>query len=220
MQLILNRDYDALGEQGDVVNVSDGYARNYLLPQNIAIKATPGALKDLESRREQLRQKAEKKHQESLTRAETLQALGELVIEANAGEAGKLFGSITTKELSQLLLEKTGLEIERRNLSLSQPINRLGEYTLYIKISAKVSAELPLLVIALQTESTRQAAASRQAKSGVSAYAADDEAHDREVAALSSPDASYDEDAADEEEAFDLAEAIANDDSDWLAEES
>lgn len=152
MQVILTKDVDAIGSNGDVVTVSDGYARNFLLPKNLAVQATPGAMADLQRRIARIRAKAEKKHQEDLARAEKINALEVITLEANAGDTGKLYGTITTKELAQILQEKTGLEIERRNLNLDHPINKVGEYALYVKLSAKVSAQVQLKVNPVKTE--------------------------------------------------------------------
>jgi large subunit ribosomal protein L9 len=147
MQVILLQDIDTLGEKGSVVSVSEGYARNYLFPAKSAVVASAGALKDLERRISQIKAKAEKKHQEYLGHAERINALGSFSIEAHVGESGKLFGTITTKELSKLLQTKTGLDIDRKMLSLDQPIHKVGEYLLTVKFSPKVSAAVSIDVI-------------------------------------------------------------------------
>lgn len=152
MQVILTKDVDTLGANGDVVNVSEGYALNYLFPRDFAIRATDGAMEDLQRRISRIRAKAEKKHQEDLAKSEKIQSLGSLTLEANAGDSGKLYGTITTKELAQVVSEKTGLTIERRNLNLDHPINKVGDYTLYVKISARVSAELKISVKAIASK--------------------------------------------------------------------
>lgn len=149
MQVILTKDVDTVGNSGDVINVSEGYARNYLFPKNMAVVACDGSLRDLQGRIERIRAKAEKKHQEDVVKAEKIQAIGEITLEANAGETGKLYGTITTKELTAVLKEKTGLDLERRNLNLDHPINKVGNYTLFVKISPKVSAEVKVLVKAI-----------------------------------------------------------------------
>ncbi|MEB3286526.1 MAG: 50S ribosomal protein L9 [Vampirovibrionales bacterium] len=146
MQVILTKDVDSLGGSGDVVAVADGYARNYLFPKNMAVEASEGSLRDLDRRIARIRVKNEKKYQEDKAKADKILALGSLTLEANAGDTGKLYGTITTKELAEVIREKTDIPVERRNLNLSHPINKVGEYTLYIKISAKVSAELQVVV--------------------------------------------------------------------------
>lgn len=146
MQVILTKDVDTLGSNGDIIEVSDGYYRNYLGPRNMAVIATKGSLADLQRRIDRIRAKAEKKHQEDQAKAEKVNALQLLTLEANAGDSGKLYGTITTKELTKVLQEKTGYEIERRNVNVDHPINKVGEYTVYVKFSAKVSAQVKLQV--------------------------------------------------------------------------
>lgn len=146
MQIILTKDVDALGSNGDIVEVADGYYRNYLGPRNMAVCATKGALEDLGRRRKRIQEKAEKKHQEDLAKAALVNNLQLLTLEANVGESGKLYGTITTKELTRILQEKTGLEIERRNVNVDHPINKVGEYNVYVKFSARVSAQVKLQV--------------------------------------------------------------------------
>jgi large subunit ribosomal protein L9 len=148
MKVILTKDVDTLGGNGDLLEVSDGYFRNYLEPKHLAIRATDGSLADLQRRIERIRAKAEKKHQEDLAKAEKVNALGTVSLEANAGDTGKLYGTITTKELAKVIQEKTGLDIERRNVNIDKPINKVGDYTVYVKFSAKVSGQFSLQVTA------------------------------------------------------------------------
>ncbi|WP_373532983.1 50S ribosomal protein L9 [Vampirovibrio sp.] len=152
MQVILTKDVDTLGSNGDIIEVSDGYYRNYLGPRNMAVIATKGSLADLQRRIDRIRAKAEKKHQEDQAKAEKVNALQMLTLEANAGDSGKLYGTITTKELTKVLQEKTGYEIERRNVNVDHPINKVGEYTVYVKFSAKVSAQVKLQVNAIKSK--------------------------------------------------------------------
>lgn len=152
MKIILTKDVDTLGDHGDVVTVADGFARNYLFPKNMAVLATAGAMADLDRRRDQLRRRAEKKHAEAQEKAEKVTALGQLVLEANAGEDGKLFGSVTTKELARILTEKTGLEIDRKTLLLDRPINRTGSYDLSVRFSTKVMASIEVMINAPEAE--------------------------------------------------------------------
>lgn len=146
MKVILTKDVESLGDSGELLTVADGYARNYLFPQKKAILATEGALKDLQTRIQRIRAKAEKKHQEDQAKAAKVTGLEAITLEANVGENGKLFGAITTKELAKVINDKTGLELDRKNMSLDTPINRVGEYSLHIKVSSKVSATLKVVV--------------------------------------------------------------------------
>lgn len=148
MQVILRKDVQNLGEAGDIVNVKDGYARNFLMPQGICEEATEGALKNREQNLARIKAKQEKLHQEALDKAQKLEAFGALNLSAKAGESGKLFGTITTKKLAEELLAESGIEIDRKNVSLNAPINRIGEYKMLIKLTSKVKCEVPVVVTA------------------------------------------------------------------------
>ncbi len=148
MQVILKKDVQNLGEAGEIVNVKDGYARNFLLPQQMAEVATEGALKNREQNIARIHAKQEKLHQEALALAEKIEKFGKLELSAKAGESGKLFGTITTKKLTEELAEKAGIEVDRKNVSLNAPINKVGEYTMLIKLTSKVKTELAVVVTA------------------------------------------------------------------------
>ena len=148
MKIILKKDVHSLGESGDVVTVKDGYARNYLLPYSLAELATDGALKNRQSNITRIKAKAEKAHAEAVERAEAIKAVGRLEITAKAGETGKLFGAITTRRLAEEVQLKSGIEVDRRNISLNKPINMVGDYTMVIKLTSRVSAELPIAISA------------------------------------------------------------------------
>ncbi len=148
MQVILKKDVQNLGEAGDMVNVKDGYARNYLLPQNAAEVATEGAIKNREQNIARIKAKQEKLHQEALALAEKIEKFAVLKLSAKAGESGKLFGTITTKKLAEELLSQAGIEVDRKNVSLNAPINKVGEYKMLIKLTSKVKCELAVTVTA------------------------------------------------------------------------
>ena len=148
MQVILKKDVQNLGEAGDVVNVKDGYARNFLIPQNVAEIATEGALKNREQNLARIKAKQEKLHQEALELAKRIEELEKLELSARAGESGKLFGTITTKKLAEELTAKLGMEVDKKALTLDKPINKVGEYTMTVKLTSKVKTELPIVVVA------------------------------------------------------------------------
>ena len=148
MQVILKKDVQNLGEAGDMVNVKDGYARNFLIPQNAAEVATEGAIKNREQNIARIKAKQEKLHQEALAVAEKVEKFGELKLSAKAGESGKLFGTITTKKLTEELKAQSGIEIDRKNVSLNAPINKVGSYKMLIKLTSKVKCELAVTVTA------------------------------------------------------------------------
>ncbi len=148
MQVILKKDVQNLGEAGDVINVKDGYARNFLLPQGVAEVATAGALENREKNIARIKAKQEKLHAEAVSKAEQIEKFATLELSAKAGESGKLFGTITTKKLTEELLAKSGIEVDRKNVSLNAPINKVGEYKMLIKLTSKVKCELAVVVTA------------------------------------------------------------------------
>lgn len=148
MKVILKKDVQSLGEAGDVVEVKDGYARNFLIPSDMAEESTKGALKNRDANIARIKAKAEKLHQEALATAEKIEKVEIIEIKARAGETGKLFGAITTKKLAEVLKEKSGIEIDRRNISLDNPINKVGDFKMKVKISSKVEVSLPIKVVA------------------------------------------------------------------------
>lgn len=148
MQVILKKDVQNLGEAGDLINVKDGYARNFLLPQKVAEVATDGALKKREQNLVRIKAKQEKLHQQALENAQKIEKIAKLELSAKAGESGKLFGTITTKKLAEELLAKSGIDVDRKNISLNAPINKVGEYKMLIKLTSKVKTELAVVVTA------------------------------------------------------------------------
>ena len=121
MQVILKKDVQNIGEAGDLVNVKDGYARNFLIPKNYAEIATEGALQNREQNLARIKAKQEKLHQEALAKAAEIEKIGSLELSAKAGESGKLFGTITTKKLCEELKEKANIEITTLLLTSPAP---------------------------------------------------------------------------------------------------
>ncbi len=151
MQVILKKDVQNIGEMGDLVNVKDGYARNYLIPNSLAEVATAGALAQRERNIARIKAKAEKLHQEALSAKEAIEKINVIQLSAKAGESGKLFGTITTKKLAEELLAKTGMEIDKKAIILDSPINHVGNFVMTIKLSSKVKAQLNVEVTASET---------------------------------------------------------------------
>ena len=147
MKVILKKDFQNLGEAADIVNVKDGYARNYLLSQGYAEIATEGAIANREKNIARIKAKQEKLHQEALALVAEIEKLEKLELSARAGESGKLFGTITTKKLSEELAAK-GFSVDRKSIILDAPINKIGEYKMTLKITSKVKGELPVIVTA------------------------------------------------------------------------
>ena len=148
MEVILKKDVQNIGEAGDIVNVKDGYARNFLLPQNFAEIATKGAKENREKNIARIKAKQEKLHAEALEMAKKIEELGSIEFSAKAGESGKLFGAITTKRLAEEIKAKTNLDVDRKTISLDAPINKLGSFNMTIKLTSKVKVTLGINVTA------------------------------------------------------------------------
>ncbi len=144
MQLILQDDVPELGNAGTVVTVRNGYARNYLLPQKLAVLANPENLKALEHQRRVVTAKQAKLKQDAEVLATKLRT-AVLKFTREAGEDGKLFGSVTTGDITQSL-ETQGLTVDRRRLSLPQPIKTLGEFAVIVRLHSEVHVELQVAV--------------------------------------------------------------------------
>ncbi len=132
-QAILLKDVESLGQAGEPIDVSPGYLRNYLLPRKLAQPATPGALEEARRRSEA----AERAAKEAAERAEETSALLSktvLTIQHRAGEDGKLYGSVTSKEIAEAISEARGLRVDRKKIRLDQPIREVGTYMIEIEV--------------------------------------------------------------------------------------
>ena len=141
MKVILLEDVKSLGKKGDIVNVSDGYARNAILPKKLGIEATAKNLNDLKLQN----QHAEKLAQENLEKAQKLaEQVEKLKVELKlkSGGGGKAFGSISAKEIAAALKEQSGIELDKKKMQLSEPIKALGSYEVPVKLHTKVTAKL------------------------------------------------------------------------------
>jgi len=160
VKVILVSDVPNLGRAGDVKEVADGYARNYLIPRGLAKKATPGILRDLENR-----QAAEAAQKERLTAR--LQALARrlsqvtLVFDARVSEQGRLFGAITTADIAEALEREVGTKFDRRKHILTEPLRHIGEHYVPIRLSPKVTVNVRV-VIRPEGEETTETPAEHQ----------------------------------------------------------
>jgi large subunit ribosomal protein L9 len=144
-QAILLQDVENLGSRGDPVDVSPGYLRNYLLPRKLAQPATKGALEEAQRRREA----QERAEQESAERAQETAALLSktvLTIHHRAGEDGKLFGSVTSKEIADGIRDARDLKIDRRKIKLEEPIHETGTYMVEIELPGGASASVKTII--------------------------------------------------------------------------
>jgi len=145
MQVILKEDVQGSGKKGELIKVSDGYAKNFLLKKGLAIQATPQALAEYKA------QEASKANKEARDRADANQLANSIEgktikISAKAGESGKLFGSITSKEIAQELKNQLGIEVDRRKISVETDIKAHGTYNAEIKLYQGVSTKVYVVV--------------------------------------------------------------------------
>ena len=145
MKVILNQDVIGLGEEGDIREVASGYARNYLLPKSLAVPHTKANLASLERRRGAIEARRTAKRTEALGLKERLEA-EELKFAMPAGENGKLFGSVSSHTISELLKEK-GYDINHRKVILEEPIRELGVYEVGVELAAGVEAMIKVWVV-------------------------------------------------------------------------
>jgi large subunit ribosomal protein L9 len=144
-QAILLKDVDNLGQAGEAIDVSPGYLRNYLQPRKLAQPATAGALEDARRRAEA----QERASREAAERAEETAALLSktvLTIQHRAGEDGKLYGSVTTKEIAEAISEARGLRVDRKKIQLEEPIRETGTYMIEVELSGGSTARIKTIV--------------------------------------------------------------------------
>ncbi len=145
MEVILNESIESLGKAGDIVNVADGYARNYLIPKGLAIVANKKNVVQLERQRAAILEKAAKIKEEYEALANQLAKL-EIEIPVKVGEEEKLYGSVTSMDIAKAIEEK-GYNVDRKKILLSEPIKALGEYDIDIKLSPDVTATVKVKVV-------------------------------------------------------------------------
>ena len=146
MKVILKQNVESLGKAGDLVKVADGYARNFLVPKGLAAEANSRNLKVFEHEKQQIMHQAEKIQKQA---EETAAKLGGVIctIARRVGDQEKLFGSVGTKDIGEALAAQ-GVEIEKKNILLDEPIKALGEFPIRIKLSAGVTAEIKVVIVA------------------------------------------------------------------------
>ena len=146
MKLILRKAVDALGEQGDIIDVKDGYGRNYLIPQGIAYAASDRNLRRLEDERASAEEQAKRDYLEARRRASQLEGVAP-VFHVRAGEDGKLFGAVTNADIADRLNQgQLDFEIDRRTVVLEEPLKLLGVHTVPIRFHSQVEVEIEIRV--------------------------------------------------------------------------
>jgi len=145
MEVILLQDVKSLGKKGEIVKVNDGYARNFILPKKLGVEKTDKALHELK-----LQKAAEEKRQQEIL--EEAQALaknieaGSITLKIKAGEGGRTFGSVSTKEIAVAMKDQLNLEIDKKKMQLADPIKNFGTYHVPIRLHPKVTAEITVKV--------------------------------------------------------------------------
>lgn len=158
MKIVLRQDVEKLGEKGTVQNVSDGFARNYLIPKGLAVLATPGELKVLAENQRVRDIKIAHQERDLQTLADKISA-AKLSFEARAGEQGRLYGSITAGDIADKLTIVTGQEIDRRKVVLDDQIRTVGEHTAHVHLVGKLRPQVTIKVTAIVEEVEEPAAA-------------------------------------------------------------
>lgn len=146
MKVILLQDVKALGKKGEIVNVNDGYARNFILPKKLGLEANNKNLNDLRLQKQQ----EDRMVQENLEAAKQLAAdlsAGKVQLSIKAGEGGRVFGSVSGKEIAAAVKEQLGIDVDKKKIQLKETIKQLGTHNVPVKLHPKVTAELKVVVV-------------------------------------------------------------------------
>jgi large subunit ribosomal protein L9 len=158
MKIILRKDVPKLGEAGTVQTVADGYARNYLIPQGMAIVATPGELKVVATNQKVAERKIARQEEQLQSLADKISGQ-RLTFTANTGEQGRLYGSITAGDIADELSKAVGTELDRRKVALEDPIRTVGEHTVTVHLVGKLRPQVTVVVASENVEEPAQAVA-------------------------------------------------------------
>ena len=145
MKVILMQDVKGKGKKGQMIEVSDGYARNYMLPRKIAVEATADAVNTMRMNDKAAAEKAAKERAEAMEISKKLRDMI-LVVTAKGGGAGRLFGSVTNAEIADALAKKTGIKLDKRKIVISDPIKSVGTYTVNCKLGYEITAPLTVKI--------------------------------------------------------------------------
>ena len=145
MKVILLQDVKGKGKKGQMLEVSDGYARNFMLPKKIAIEATPDAINTMRMNDKAAAEKAAKERAEAMEISKKLRELT-VTVTAKGGGAGKLFGSVTNQEIADALKASTGITLDKRKIVIADPIKNVGTYTVTCKLGYEISAPLTVKI--------------------------------------------------------------------------
>ena len=145
MKVIVQQDVKGKGKRGQMIEVSDGYARNYMLPRKIAVEATADNVNTMRMNDKAQQEKRQKEREEAFAISKKMKDMV-VVVRAKGGGAGRLFGSVTTQEIAEAIQKQEGISIDKRKIVLEEQIKTVGEYTVKIKLGYEINAELKLRV--------------------------------------------------------------------------
>ena len=145
MKVILTQDVKGKGKKGQMIEVSDGYARNFMLPRKIAIEATPDAVNTMKMNDKATQERIAREKAEALEISKTIRGLT-VVVKAKGGGAGRLFGSITNQEIADALKAQSGINLDKRNIVLADTIKSVGTYTATCKLGYEITAPLTVKI--------------------------------------------------------------------------
>ena len=151
MKVILLEDIPRVGHEGEVIDVADGYLRNYLEPRNLAVRATKGALKDLENRRDAIERRDDQKRASAQEKAEELRGQ-RIVVRAPTGEGGRLPGAVPTGQIALAAEEQLHIVVDRRDIDIPEAIRETGDYLINARIYKDVEVQLPVRVLGIDEE--------------------------------------------------------------------
>ena len=145
MKVILLQDVKGKGKKGQMLEVSDGYARNFMLPKKLAIEATPDAINTMRMNDKATQERIAREKAEALELSKKIRALT-LTVTAKGGGAGRLFGSVTNQEIADALKAKSGITLDKRKIVISDPIKNVGTYTVQCKLGYEITAPLTVKI--------------------------------------------------------------------------
>lgn len=145
MEVILLEDVKSLGKKGDIVKVSDGYARNFILPKKLGVEKTAKSLNELKQQKAAEEKRQQAIFEEAKALAAQLEA-GSVMLKMKGGEGGRTFGSVSTKEITSAIKEQLKLEVDKKKLQLADPIRNFGTYHVPVRLHPKVTAEITVKV--------------------------------------------------------------------------
>lgn len=148
MEVILLQDVKSLGKKGEIVKVSDGYARNFIIPKKLGVEATKQNLYELKLQKDAEERRQKEIYEEAVALSKKLEET-KITLKIKTGEGGRTFGSVSTKEITAALSEQAGLQIDKKKIQLSEPIKSVGTFMVAVKLHPKVTAELKVVVEAV-----------------------------------------------------------------------